>query len=122
VLAHLTIQNNRLDWSGYGASGDPRHRPYALVADVGRDFLITSEGELYLHGPGPMHFEEFTPNGFVLAARSGWFGFRVLAEGEAGSRQRDRREQERRKLGRRGRIAADQKSTARGGTPFAGRT
>ena len=37
------------------------------------------------------------------------FGFTVLEDDEAGSRRRDRDDQERRKLGRRGRIARDQR-------------
>ena len=76
--------------------------------DVGRDFLITSEGNLYLTGPGRMQFAEFSPAGFVLAARRGMVGFTVLEEDEAASWRRDRNDQECRKLGRRGRIARDQ--------------
>ena len=53
-------------WSGYNAAGDPAHRQ-ALVVDVGRDFLITSEGNLYLTGPGRMQFAEFSPAEFALA-------------------------------------------------------
>jgi hypothetical protein len=79
-----------------------------LVINAGRDFLITSDGNLYLTDPGSHQFSEFSPEGFVLAARRGWFGFCVVAEDEAGSRKRDRREQELRKLGRRGRIAREQ--------------
>ncbi len=57
VIAHLVIRNNCLAWSGYNASGDPVHH-HALVVDVGRDFLITSEGKLYLNSPGPLQFAE----------------------------------------------------------------
>jgi hypothetical protein len=55
-----------------------------------------------------MHFEQFSPDGFVLAARRGWFGFRVVAEDEAGARKADKQREETRKLGRRGCIALEQ--------------
>jgi hypothetical protein len=56
MIAHLILRDGRWTWSGYNASGDPAHRPYALVADIGRDFLITGEGKLYLIGPrSPAH-------------------------------------------------------------------
>ena len=106
VIAHLVIRNNRLTWSGYSAGGDPAHT-HALVVDVGRDFLITSDGKLYLNSPGPLQFAEFSPSGFAVAARSGMLGFTVLKDDEAASWRRDRIDQERRKLGRRGRIARD---------------
>jgi hypothetical protein len=51
VIAHLTSCNGRFAWSGYNASGDPAHH-YALIADVGRDFLITIEGNLSPIGAG----------------------------------------------------------------------
>ena len=108
MIAHLIIRNGRFAWSGYNAGGDPAHRQ-VLVVDVGRDFLITSEGNLYLTGPGCMQFAEFSPSEFVLAARGGMFGFTVLHEDEVASWRRDRDDQERHKLGRRGRIARDQK-------------
>jgi hypothetical protein len=107
MIAHLFIHNGRLTWSGYGASGDPAHT-HALVVDVGRDFIITSDGLLYLIGPGPFQFEEFSADGFAVAARLGRLGFRVLRENESASWRRDRRDRARRKLGRRGRIAKDQ--------------
>jgi hypothetical protein len=107
VIAHLIIRNGRFAWSGYNASGDPAHR-HALVVDVGRDFLITSEGNLYLTSPGPRQFAEFSPSEFVLAAKGGMFGFTVLGGDEAASWRRDRDDQERQRLGRRGRIARDQ--------------
>jgi alkanesulfonate monooxygenase SsuD/methylene tetrahydromethanopterin reductase-like flavin-dependent oxidoreductase (luciferase family) len=106
VIAHLVIRNNCLTWSGYNASGDPAHT-LALVVDVGRDFLITSDGKLYLNSPGPLQFAEFSPGGFAVAARSGMLGFTVLQDDEATSWRHDRIDQERRKLGRRGRIARD---------------
>jgi hypothetical protein len=106
VIAHLTIRNGRFAWSGYNASGDPTHRQ-ALVVDVGRDFLITSDGKLYLTSPGPRQFAEFSPSEFALAAKGGMFGFTLLHEDEAASWRRDRHDQERRRLGRRGRIARD---------------
>jgi hypothetical protein len=108
VIAHLTIRNGRFAWSGYSAGGDPAHR-HALVVDVGRDFLITSEGKLYLTGPGRLQFAEFSPSEFALAAKAGMFGFTVLGADETASWQRDRDDRERRKLGRRGRIARDQR-------------
>jgi hypothetical protein len=107
LTAHLIIRNGRFAWSGCNAGGDPAHHR-ALVVDVGRDFLITSEGKLYLTGPGPLQFAEFSPAEFALAARGGMFGFTVLAEDEAASWRRDRDDRERRRLGRRGRIARDQ--------------
>ena len=106
MIAHLLLHDGRWTWSGYGASGDPAH-VHALVVDVGRDFLITEEGRLYLIGPGPLQFTEWTPEAVVLAARGGMFGFRVVIEDEAGARRRDAEERRRRKLGRRGRIAED---------------
>jgi hypothetical protein len=107
VIAHLVIRNNRLTWSGYNASGDPAHT-HALVVDVGPDFLITSDGKLYLNSPGPLQFTEFSPTGFAVAARSRMLGFSILKDEESASWTRDRIDQERRKLGRRGRIARDQ--------------
>ncbi len=107
LIAHLIIRDNRFAWSGHNAGGDPAHR-HALVVDVGRDFLVTSEGNLYLTGPGRMQFAEFSPAGFALAAQRGMFGFTVLEEDEAASWRRDRNDRERRQLGRRGRIARDQ--------------
>jgi hypothetical protein len=104
LIAHLIIRNGRLAWSGYNAGGDPAHE-YALVVDVGRDSLITSEGNLYLTGSGRMQFAEFSPGGLALAAQGGMLGFRVLEENEAASWRRDRDDQARRKLGRRGRMA-----------------
>jgi len=106
VIAHITIRDGRFAWSGYGASGDPAHL-HALVVDVGRDFLITGEGRLYLTGPGPMQFTEWSPEAVVLAARGGMFGFRVVIEDEAGTRLWDAEQRRRRGLGRRGRIAED---------------
>lgn len=107
MLAHITVLKGRLAWSGYGASGDPSH-VHALVVDVGRDFLITGDGKLHIHGPGPHQFEEFTPTGVAIAARRGMFGFAVVADGEAAARAWDREQQRRMRLGRRGRIAEDQ--------------
>jgi hypothetical protein len=106
VIAHLVIRNNRLVWSGYNASGDPAHT-HALVVDVGRDFLITSDGRLYLSSPGPLQFAEFSPTGFAVAARSGMLGFTVLKDDEAASWRCNRIDQERRKLGRRGRTTRE---------------
>jgi hypothetical protein len=54
-----------------------------------------------------MQFAEFSPSEFALAARGGMFGFTVLQDDEAASWRRDRDDQERRRLGRRGRIARD---------------
>jgi hypothetical protein len=108
VIAHLTIRNNRFAWSGYNASGGPAYRP-ALVVDVGRDFLITSDGNLYLTGPGRLQFAEFSPSEFALAAKGAMFGFTVLQEDDAASWRRDRDDREGRQLRRRGRIARDQR-------------
>jgi hypothetical protein len=107
VIAHLILRNGRWTWSGYGASGDPAHRPFGLIVDIGRDFLITGEGRLYITGPGPMQFTEWSPEAVVLAARGGMFGFRVVIEDEAGTRLWDAEQRRRQKLGRRGRIAED---------------
>jgi hypothetical protein len=106
LIAHLIIRNDRFAWSGHNAGGDPAHH-HALVVDVGRDFLITSEGKLYLNSPGLMQFAEFSPSGIALAARSGMMGFTVIKDDEAASWRRDRIDQERRKLGCRGRMARD---------------
>ncbi len=75
---------------------------------MGRDFILTDEGNLYLTGPGPVRFKEFSPEGFVLAARQGWVGFRVVPEEEPAAREADQERQEVQKLGRRGRIASEQ--------------
>lgn len=109
MIAHLILRDGRWTWSGYNASGDPAHRPYGLVIDISRDFHITGEGRLYLTGPGRLQFAEFAPEAVVLAARGGMFGFRLLHDDEAGSRRRDAEERRRRALGRRGRIAEEQK-------------
>jgi hypothetical protein len=111
MIAHLILRDGRWTFSDYNASGDPDHRPFGMIIDVGREFLITGEGNLYLTGPGPLRFTEFTTEGVVLAARGGMFGFRVLHGDEAGSRRRDAEEQRRRELGRRGRIAEDQEQS-----------
>jgi hypothetical protein len=104
----MIIRNGRFAWSGYNASGDPSHRQ-ALVVDVGRDFLITSEGKLYLTSSGPRQFAEFSPWEFALAAKGGMFGFTVLGGDEAASWRRDKDDQERRRHGRRGWIGRDQR-------------
>lgn len=109
MIAHLTIRKGRLTWSGHLASGDPAHT-WAAVVDVGRDFIILNdEDQLYLTGPGPQHFEKFTPEGLVVAARAGMFGFRLLEENLSASWSRDREDTRRQRLGRRGRIAEDQR-------------
>lgn len=107
MLAHLTIRHDRLAWSGYNASGDPSH-VHAMVVDIGRDFLVTGDGKLYIHDPGPHQFEEFSPTGVAIAARNGMFGFSVVKDDEAAARTWDREQQRRMRLGRRGRIAEDQ--------------
>ncbi len=109
MTAHLTIRNSRFVWSGYNASGDPSHAQ-ALVAEVGRHFILTGDGTLYLIGPGQMRFAEFSPEAFVIAARSGMFGFRVLLDDERTARRRDREDRRRHKLGCRGRIAEDHRA------------
>lgn len=108
MIAHLFYHNGCLAWSGYGASGDPTHT-HALVVDTGREFIITSDGTLYLISPGPLQFTEYSPDDFAVAARLGRLGFRVLKDNATASWRRDRRDMARRKLGRRGRIAQDQK-------------
>jgi hypothetical protein len=113
MLAHLFLHNGRLTWSGYGASGDPSHT-HAMNIDVGRDFLITSDGDLYLTGPGPFQFAEFSADGLAVAARLGRLGFRVLKDDLTASWREDRCNRARRKLGRRGRIAEDQRTGKRG--------
>ena len=112
MLAHLFIHNGRLAWSGYGASGDPAH-VFALVIDVGRDFLITDDGTLYLTGPGPHQFSEFSPECLAVAARLGRLGFRVLEDKLTASWRCDRQDRARRKLGRRGRITQGQQNGRR---------
>ena len=109
MIAHLFFHNARLTWSGYGASGDPAHT-HALAVDTGREFIITSAGNLYLIDPGPFQFAEFSPDGFAVAARLRRLGFRVLEENERASWRIARRDMARRKLGRRGRIVEDRKN------------
>lgn len=108
MRAHLFVHKGQLAWSGYNGLGDPSHA-YAFVIDVGRDFQITSEGNLYLTGPGPGQFEEFSPAGTVIAARGRMFGFRLIQATEVASRFADKRNQKRQRLGRRGRIAENQR-------------
>lgn len=101
MIAHLLLHKGEYAWSGHNASGDPRHEPHALVVDVGYDFHITDEGRLYLTSPGRMQFEEFTAFAFVLSARLGYFGFKVIGESAASAAARDRAEQARLKTDRR---------------------
>jgi hypothetical protein len=103
-VAHLFIDRGRLAFSGYNASGDPRHQPYALVVDVGRGFQLVDDGDLYLSGPGRGQFEVFSPDAFAIAARLGYFGFKVAFDHEAPSRKRDKEAQANRRLGRRERT------------------
>lgn len=82
--AHVADHGGRLGWSGYGAEGDSSHRPWRAVVDLGRSYLVTSDGRLYLT-QAPRH--EFTPESLILAARQGLFGLRLLSEAEAESRR-----------------------------------
>jgi hypothetical protein len=92
VKAHLFYHRGKLAWSGYNASGDPRHRPYAFVVDVGRDFILTSDerAALYLIGPGPVQFTMFTPDSVALAGRVGAFGFKLVTGAEGAAIAADR--------------------------------
>jgi hypothetical protein len=43
----------------------PTRLPHALVVEVGRDFFLMSPDRLYLTGPGPHQFEEFSADGLT---------------------------------------------------------
>jgi hypothetical protein len=91
MIAHLYVHKGRLAWSGAWASGDPGHAPYAFVVDVGRDFQLTGDGRrIYLNGPGPIHHAELTPEAFIVAAKAGMFGFKILSQAEGRAMARDR--------------------------------
>ncbi len=88
-LAHLRRDRKGWYYSGYNASGDPlilrgqrgqapAPVPYDAVVDVGREFLLTSDGLLYILGPEMAQAREWEPARLVVAARLGMFGFRLL--------------------------------------------
>lgn len=96
MIAHLFQKAGRYYFSGYNACGDPfegagfrtsrEPRPFDAVVDVGRDFIVTPEGQLYVTGPGPHQFMTWTADELVLAAKKGWFGFKLLTvEQKAGA-------------------------------------
>jgi hypothetical protein len=58
-----------------------------VVIDVGRPFVITHEGMLFLTGAGKAQFREFTPEGLVHAASMGWFDFVLLWDDRSASRR-----------------------------------
>lgn len=91
-LAHMYLNRGRLEFSGYGACGDPDYAPFAAVVEIGRAFQLVGErcDRLYLTGPGPCQFEEFTPTEVYLAGKSGWFGFRLVSTDWLGARALDR--------------------------------
>jgi len=86
MIAHIFQKAGRFYFSGHNASGDPfegaglradrEPRPFDAVVDVGRDFVVTPEGQLYV--TGPHQFMTWTADELVLAAKKGWFGFKLL--------------------------------------------
>ena len=79
------------------------------MIDVGHDFLITEDGKLLIIDPGSQQFQEFTPDGLLIAARGGMFGFRLLEEDQRAAWEADREASRRSSLGKRGRITEDQR-------------
>lgn len=90
MIAHMFKNAGRFHFSGYNACGDPfegagfrstrKPRPFDAVVDVGREFILTEEGDLYVTSPGPQQFATWKPDELFVAAKKGWFGF-VLANG-----------------------------------------
>lgn len=109
-LAHLYTHKGRLSFSGYLASGDPSHRPFALVVDVGRLFSVTWDEPCVLFfklRPDDRTNVEFSAEALATAARAGLFGFRVVGGSEGKAIAADRARRARSKLDRRARIAAE---------------
>lgn len=67
-----------LRFSGGWAQGDELNAPVDVVIDIGREFMMSHEGNLVPFGPGPGAHQEFTPSGLYNAAKQGWFGFKLL--------------------------------------------
>jgi hypothetical protein len=64
-------------YSGYGATGDARHKPFLAVVDVGREFTIGEDGILYV--PGFLtRGKGFTAATLLLGAKHGLFGMKVV--------------------------------------------
>jgi hypothetical protein len=111
MQAYLTLIKGKPAWSGYLAQGDPAHRPWRAVVDVGRDFFLSEDGKLYFAGSGKHVFIDWTPSAVLMASRYRMFGMRLIEEDELGAIARDREERRRTRLGRRGRIKEDLEST-----------
>jgi hypothetical protein len=69
----------------FDGAGDRRRkeippRAFDAIVDVGRDFILTSDKDckLYITGPGPHQFTEHSPEGVILAAKLGMFGFKFV--------------------------------------------
>lgn len=67
-----------LRWSGDRCQGSEFEAPVGVVIDVGRAFTMTFDGKLYLTGDGKAQYQTFTPDGLLMAARRGYFGFTLL--------------------------------------------
>jgi hypothetical protein len=91
---HLVRLKGRLLFSGHNGSGDPcmgvggcrpspgvpRH-PYAYVVDVGSEHFIDPTDGLIVSRVS--RTKGFSPGGLALAARLGWYGFRLIGGEEA---------------------------------------
>lgn len=90
MKAHLfKDRQGQLYFSGHLACGDPqdgagvssraKSREFDAIIDVGRSFILTSDEppKLYLTGPGKGQFSEWTPGELYVAAKKGWFGFKL---------------------------------------------
>lgn len=116
MIAHLYYDKGELAFSGYNASGDPAHKPWAAVIDVGRDFMIFSGDEphprlCYKRHIDDRKYTEFTAEGLLIASRAGWFGFKLIEEAETASKEADKKEQVRKKIDRRRRPPREQPAT-----------
>lgn len=78
-LAHIwRNRQGELNFSGYGATGDPSHKPYVAVIDVGRAFQIGTDDGLLFYFDKAAGYQTFSAEGMILAAREELFGFRLL--------------------------------------------
>lgn len=95
MKAHFFKDGRRWRFSGYNACGDPYDgkggtrpgpetatRPFDAVVDIGREFILTSDGRLYLTGLGKGQFSTFSPEAVLLAAKLGHFGFKLIDGGK----------------------------------------
>lgn len=95
MKAHFFKDGRRWYFSGYNACGDPwngagdramqetQHRPFDAVVESDGDFIVFSDGTLWLVRPGkPGHHQIFTPTAMLLSAKLGHFGFKLIAGGK----------------------------------------